>query len=246
MLKGILRPRPDSADPWTLPAAMASRGALLGEVKSLYPNRVIWVDYSAETAGDGSYSRPFQSLDVVFGDDTLECVCQHLCADKITVRVKGPVDVSAGAMDGNNRHYARHLVIRPWNDGERLEVRRIVFSDTREEGPLTASMRIGGDMVYNLHGVKWLDTDFKYILCQYLPEGLTLPSRFSTLDVPAATWAIFDAPECEVQGVWRRIWSEWFPSSEYETAEGPQFEMYYGLGKHQNGFGEIWVPVRKK
>ena len=90
------------------------------------------------------------------------------------------------------------------------------------------------------------ETDFKYMLCQYLPEGLTLPSRFSTLDVPAATWAIFDAPECEVQDVWRRIWSEWFPSSEYETAEGPQFEMYYGLGKHQNGFGEIWVPVRKK
>lgn len=90
------------------------------------------------------------------------------------------------------------------------------------------------------------ETDFKYMLCQYLPEGLTLPSRFSTLDVPAATWAIFDAPGCEVQGVWRRIWSEWFPSSEYETAEGPQFEMYYGLGKHQNGFGEIWVPVRKK
>lgn len=171
MLKGILRPRPDSADPWTLPAAMASRGALLGEVKSLYPNRVIWVDYSVEAAGDGSYSRPFQSLDVVFGDDTLECVCQHLCADKITVRVKGPVDVSAGAMDGNNRHYARHLVIRPWNDGERLEVRRMVFSDTREEGPLTASMRIGGDMVYNLHGVKWLDTDFKYILKAYYIKG---------------------------------------------------------------------------
>lgn len=90
------------------------------------------------------------------------------------------------------------------------------------------------------------EADFKYMLCQYLPEGLNLPSRYSILDIPAATWAIFDVPGCEMQSVWRRIWSEWFPASEYEAAEGPQFEMYYGLARHQNEFGEIWVPVRKR
>lgn len=90
------------------------------------------------------------------------------------------------------------------------------------------------------------ETDFKYMLCQYLPEGLSLPSRFSILEVPVATWAIFDVPGVDMQSVWRRIWSEWFPSSEYETAEGPQFEMYYGLARHQNEFGEIWIPVRKR
>ena len=46
--------------------------------------------------------------------------------------------------------------------------------------------------------------------------------------------------------MWKRIWTEWFPTSEFEVIEGVQFEMYYGLAKHKNGFGEIWIPVKKK
>ncbi len=90
------------------------------------------------------------------------------------------------------------------------------------------------------------ETSFKYMLCNYLPKGLAIPPKFQTLTVPASTWAIFDVPECEMQDIWVRIWTEWFPSSAYEMDKGVQFEMYYGLAKHENAFGEIWVPVRKK
>lgn len=89
------------------------------------------------------------------------------------------------------------------------------------------------------------DTTFKYMICNYLPKGLSLPKKFSTLSVPKTTWVIFDVPGFEMQSVWKRIWSEWFPTSEYEVAEGIQFEMYYGLARHENGFGEIWIPVKK-
>ena len=44
----------------------------------------------------------------------------------------------------------------------------------------------------------------------------------------------------------KRIWSEWFPPSEFEAIEGIQFEMYYVLAKHKNGFGGIWLPIKKK
>lgn len=90
------------------------------------------------------------------------------------------------------------------------------------------------------------ETSAKYMLCNFLPAGVTPPEKFTTLTVPAATWAIFDAPDLQIQNIRKRIWSEWFPVSEYETAEGAQFEMYYGLAQHDNGFGEVWVPVRKK
>lgn len=90
------------------------------------------------------------------------------------------------------------------------------------------------------------ETTCKYMLCNYLPKGLSIPSRFTTLSVPPSTWAIFDVPESEMQSMWKRIFSEWFPTSEYEAIEGIQFEMYYGLAKHKNGFGEIWIPVKKK
>lgn len=90
------------------------------------------------------------------------------------------------------------------------------------------------------------ENTFKYMLCQFLPKGLAVPSKFTVLDVPAATWAVFDVPDCEMQAMWRRIWTEWFPASGYESVKGVQFEMYYGLASHGNVFGEIWIPVRKK
>lgn len=90
------------------------------------------------------------------------------------------------------------------------------------------------------------ETTFKYMLCQFLPKGISVPHPFTVLDVPAATWAVFDAPKDDIQGTWRRIWSEWFPTAGYESVPGISFEMYYGLASHQNVMGEIWVPVRKK
>ena len=84
------------------------------------------------------------------------------------------------------------------------------------------------------------------MLCQFLPKGLSLPNQFTVLSVPASTWVIFDVPDCEMQEMWRRIWSEWFPTSGYEAVKGVSFEMYYGLANHQNVFGEIWIPVKKK
>lgn len=90
------------------------------------------------------------------------------------------------------------------------------------------------------------ETDFKYMLCQFLPQGLQVPEKFTILEVPAMTWAVIDVPDCRTQDMWRRVWGEWFPASGYEAVQGPQFEMYYGLAGHGNVFGEIWVPVRKK
>ncbi|MHC1747103.1 MAG: helix-turn-helix domain-containing protein [Cellulosilyticaceae bacterium] len=64
------------------------------------------------------------------------------------------------------------------------------------------------------------------------------------LSVPALTWLIFPADNCDIPTVWQRIYSEWFPTSDFEQVEGPQFEMYYG--KAHNATGEVWIPVRKK
>lgn len=85
---------------------------------------------------------------------------------------------------------------------------------------------------------------FKYMICYYLPKGLEVPERFTKLSVPASTWAIFPEPQCDLQKLWERIYSEWFPTSEYEQVVGPTFEMYYGMAG--NNMGEIWIPVKKK
>lgn len=76
------------------------------------------------------------------------------------------------------------------------------------------------------------------------------PDHLVQLEVPAGTWAVFEAvgpfPET-LQDVWGRIYSEWFPSSNYEQVEGPEILW----NEHKNVTSptfksEIWIPVLKK
>jgi AraC family transcriptional regulator len=76
------------------------------------------------------------------------------------------------------------------------------------------------------------------------------PDKLSELKVSASTWAVFEVigpfPDT-LQNVWGRIYSEWFPSSSYEQAEGP--EILWNESKDTsspNYKSEIWIPVIKK
>ncbi|MDZ5607908.1 AraC family transcriptional regulator [Bacillus pseudomycoides] len=76
------------------------------------------------------------------------------------------------------------------------------------------------------------------------------PVNLTQLEVPALTWAIFEAvgpfPDT-LQDVWGRIYSEWFPASNYEQAEGP--EILWNENKDvtsPNFKSEIWIPILKK
>ncbi|MGM1433951.1 AraC family transcriptional regulator [Bacillus cereus group sp. BceL295] len=76
------------------------------------------------------------------------------------------------------------------------------------------------------------------------------PEEFKQLEVAASTWAIFKAvgpfPDA-LQNVWGRIYSEWFPSSNYELAEGPEILWNESKDVSSPNFrSEIWVPVLKK
>lgn len=83
-----------------------------------------------------------------------------------------------------------------------------------------------------------------YMVCYNLPKGLEILEKFTKLSVFASTWAIIPEPQCDLQKLWERIYSEWFPTSEYEQIEAPSFEMYYGSAGHYTG--EIWIPVKEK
>ncbi|HHV72534.1 MAG TPA: AraC family transcriptional regulator [Clostridia bacterium] len=76
------------------------------------------------------------------------------------------------------------------------------------------------------------------------------PDNLVQLEVPASTWAVFEAvgpfPDT-LQNVWGRIYSEWFPSSNYEQAEGPEILWNEHKDIASPTFrSEIWIPVVKK
>jgi AraC family transcriptional regulator len=76
------------------------------------------------------------------------------------------------------------------------------------------------------------------------------PDNLTKLEVSASTWAVFEAvgpfPDT-LQNVWGRIYSEWFPASNYEQAEGPEILWNESKDTTSPTFrSEIWIPVKKK
>ncbi len=76
------------------------------------------------------------------------------------------------------------------------------------------------------------------------------PDGFASLEVAASTWAVFEAvgpfPDA-LQNVWGRIYAEWFPSSNYESAPGPELLWNESPDTSSPTYrSEIWIPVRKR
>ncbi|GED70377.1 putative HTH-type transcriptional regulator YdeE [Brevibacillus reuszeri] len=76
------------------------------------------------------------------------------------------------------------------------------------------------------------------------------PDILTQLVVPASSWAVFEVvgpfPDT-LQDVWGRIYSEWFPSSHYEQAEGPEILWNESKDITSPTFkSEIWIPVVKR
>lgn len=113
------------------------------------------------------------------------------------------------------------------------------LSDTEPTGMLSASTNFsegraeGGE----------LDHYIGVATTSLAPEG------FASLAVPALTWAVFEAvgpfPET-LQSVWGRIYSEWFPSSSYQAAAGPELLWNEHPDVTAADYrSEIWIPVEK-
>ncbi|WP_193750880.1 AraC family transcriptional regulator [Bacillus coahuilensis] len=74
-------------------------------------------------------------------------------------------------------------------------------------------------------------------------------SELEKREIPRNTWAVFESvgpmPHA-IQAVWQRIYSEWFPSTGYKHAGGPEFELYLPGDVTQEDYRcEVWIPIMK-
>ena len=83
-----------------------------------------------------------------------------------------------------------------------------------------------------------MDEEFDYFMgVRYDSE---VPDGMEELIISPCTYAIFP----NVVDAWKRLYSEWLPSSGYELANQPCIEHFLGPGhkiKH-----ELWVPIVEK
>ena len=91
---------------------------------------------------------------------------------------------------------------------------------------------------------------FPYLIGTFMPEN-SIPEGYKVVEVSEYLWAIFTTEKYKqpdtselVQKVWKLIYSEWFPSTNYVHAEGPELELYY---EDEDDFEhcEIWIPIKE-
>lgn len=66
------------------------------------------------------------------------------------------------------------------------------------------------------------------------------PGDMETMTINHSTWAVFP----NIADAWKRLYTEWLPTSGYELADSPCIECYYPP-KHKPKH-ELWVPVVPK
>jgi len=63
------------------------------------------------------------------------------------------------------------------------------------------------------------------------------PNDMEILTLPPSTWAVFP----NIVEAWKRLYTEWVPTSGYELANLPCIECYYGPKRKPRH--ELWVPI---
>jgi AraC family transcriptional regulator len=79
---------------------------------------------------------------------------------------------------------------------------------------------------------------------------MEIPSGFEIIEVPAYTWALFTckgAMPDSMQNLWKRVYGEWLPASNYELIPDYDIEFYMeGDNASEDYVCEIWIPVKEK
>ncbi|OBZ19226.1 AraC family transcriptional regulator [Bacillus sp. FJAT-27264] len=107
--------------------------------------------------------------------------------------------------------------------------------------------------LYKVHAVcsyrKTGDDTFPYMLCAFKSES-SQTEGYSTITIPAQTWAIFPSEPFKweefdeiIEGLYRRFYSEWLPTTGYDQVDVMEFEIYGG--RDGQNYVELWFAVRK-
>ncbi|MCL1819510.1 MAG: AraC family transcriptional regulator [Oscillospiraceae bacterium] len=111
----------------------------------------------------------------------------------------------------------------------------------------------GGDgHIHAVCGYRAMEgSKFPYMLFAFKTEN-SKTDGYTQVDVPAATWAIFktkkhtmEETSGEIQGLIKRVYTDWLPTASYNQVYGYDMELYWGT---EDGmcYCETWIRVEKK
>ena len=91
---------------------------------------------------------------------------------------------------------------------------------------------------------------FPYMLCAFKTSNSNTEG-YKVVDIPPHTWAIFPSGKVKwddfgeaIGNLYKRFFTEWLPTSEYEQVGSLDMEIYGG--DEEYGYVEVWAAVKKR
>lgn len=107
------------------------------------------------------------------------------------------------------------------------------------------------NMLYGIHYDFKEDGSRKYMMGWEIPNK-NIPNEYKIVDIPSCTFAVFDVKgnnlnRLVIVDLWKRIYSQWFPTSGFEEVEGVYIEKYFWDDNEYDSYTcEVWIPVKRR
>lgn len=137
-------------------------------------------------------------------------------------------------------------------DDENLNTIPDFWTRAHQDGTVATLLSLTNDNSY-IFGICYGNyphntNDFEYGIAAKCDDNCIAPQGFRINEIPARSWVVFEitgAMPNAVQDLWRKITSEFFPTSDYEPTYEMDIEAYTaGVMTDPNYKSEIWVPIK--
>jgi AraC family transcriptional regulator len=124
------------------------------------------------------------------------------------------------------------------------------WSELHENGKINQLSQLINGQIKGLLGITGNYNEEKnkidyWIAAEHCGE---VPGGLLSLDIPQSKWVVFEVKgpiPTAIINTWKRIYSEWFPSSGYEPAKIVPLEAYIDSDLYsQDSTNEIWIAIK--
>ena len=228
------------------------RLTLAGQELALSDKKImdIALKYGYET--HESFTKAFQRFHGVSPSGAREAGAKLKSMGKLSIQVvlKGERELNYKLLEKDAFTVVGKKIVVSNIDGENFKIIPKFCDTCNEDGTCETLEKMSMDNM----GVMGICSNFQkdhfdyYMAVTY--NGDEIPVGMETLKIPKLTWVVFEAVgpvPSAIQDVWKRIFSEWFPTNEYEHADGPELEVYEKGDMSKADYKSyVWIPVVKK
>ena len=85
--------------------------------------------------------------------------------------------------------------------------------------------------------------EFDYLAACEAKSAAALPAGMVSWNIPAQTYAVFSCTLPQVGEAWMAAYQQWLPTSGYQRAAGPEFELYDEKFNPQDAASVLYLCV---